>query len=186
MEVGHPPPDPPERTYWVVPGRLLAGSYAGDTPEERQERRLRRFLQAGMRTFINLMEPHETNRRGEPFLDYAQHVALLAAEMGVAARCVRHAIRDFSVPKEHEMVEILDTIDSGLGEGGVYVHCWGGIGRTGTVVACWLLRHGRARADDVFDVLQRLRRMDRERGHVSSPENDVQQRFVLEWAARRG
>ena len=24
----------------------------------------------------------------------------------------------------------------------VYVHCWGGIGRTGTVVGCWLVRHG--------------------------------------------
>lgn len=24
----------------------------------------------------------------------------------------------------------------------VYVHCYGGIGRTGTVVGCWLVRHG--------------------------------------------
>src|SRR3712207_6971239 len=28
-------------------------------------------------------------------------------------------------------------------EGGLpYVHCWGGIGRTGTVVGCYLVEHG--------------------------------------------
>ena len=25
----------------------------------------------------------------------------------------------------------------------MYLHCWGGVGRTGTVVGCWLVRHGR-------------------------------------------
>ena len=24
------------------------------------------------------------------------------------------------------------------------MHCWGGVGRTGTTVGCWLVRHGRS------------------------------------------
>ena len=41
------------------------------------------------------------------------------------------------------MAEILDTLDAALAQGEtVYVHCFGGIGRTGTVVGCWLVRHG--------------------------------------------
>ena len=42
------------------------------------------------------------------------------------------------------MASILDAIDAAL-DGGktVYVHCWGGVGRTGTVVGCWLVRHGK-------------------------------------------
>ena len=41
------------------------------------------------------------------------------------------------------MTRILDDVDAALADGGaVYVHCWGGIGRTGTVVGCWLVRHG--------------------------------------------
>ncbi len=33
------------------------------------------------------------------------------------------------------MTQILDDIDSAIADEGVaYVHCWGGIGRTGTVV----------------------------------------------------
>ena len=40
------------------------------------------------------------------------------------------------------MLAVLDAIDIALCEGhGVYIHCWGGVGRTGTVVGCWLKRH---------------------------------------------
>ena len=24
----------------------------------------------------------------------------------------------------------------------IYLHCWGGVGRTGTIVACWFVYHG--------------------------------------------
>ncbi|GAB6112553.1 hypothetical protein JCM14713_23110 [Desulfomicrobium salsuginis] len=38
--------------------------------------------------------------------------------------------------------DILYEIDSALARGkGVYLHCWGGVGRTGTLVGCWLARH---------------------------------------------
>ena len=45
-----------------------------------------------------------------------------------------------------DLVATLDAIDAELAAGGlVYVHCWAGCGRTGVVVGCWLVRHGRAR-----------------------------------------
>jgi protein-tyrosine phosphatase len=52
----------------------------------------------------------------------------------------------------------------------VYVHCQGGIGRTGTVIACLLVEEG----EDAEVVLDRLS----ERG---SPETERQKRFVREW-----
>ena len=56
------------------------------------------------------------------------------------------------------MTRILDEVDDGAREGGaVYVHCWGGIGRTGTVVGCWLLRHGLDRGDAIARIAE-LRR----------------------------
>ena len=47
------------------------------------------------------------------------------------------------VPRSQQQTAgILDAIDKALEDGkNVYVHCWGGIGRDGTVVGCWLVRH---------------------------------------------
>ena len=40
------------------------------------------------------------------------------------------------------MRKLLDKIDElKRQEGYVYIHCWGGVGRTGTVVACYLARY---------------------------------------------
>ena len=51
----------------------------------------------------------------------------------------------------------------------VYVHCWGGIGRTGTVVGIELCRAGVATTEDFVEVIRRRRRFDK--GGRSSPEN---------------
>jgi protein-tyrosine phosphatase len=79
------------------------------------------------------------------------------------------------------MNEILDAIEGFLGQNKPdYVYCWGGVGRTGTVVGCWLLRHDRlAEPSNVLEVLRDLRRQDQERGHRESPETEEQRRFVL-------
>ena len=49
-----------------------------------------------------------------------------------------------SVPEEPKTVaKIIAAIDRAMAEGGItYVHCWGGVGRTGLVVACWLQECG--------------------------------------------
>jgi protein-tyrosine phosphatase len=65
----------------------------------------------------------------------------------------RTPIPDFGVPTEQEMRRILDTIDDALAEGRtVFVHCRGGIGRTGTVIGCYLRRHG-ASVEEALDAL---------------------------------
>ena len=52
-------------------------------------------------------------------------------------------IPDTGNPKPAQVESILDTIDTAIAAGRrVYVHCWGGIGRTGTIVGCYLVRHG--------------------------------------------
>ena len=80
------------------------------------------------------------------------------------------------------MTAILDAIDDSLATGrATYVHCWGCVGRTGTVVACWLLRHGIATKANVLDVPASLRKQDRERGHRQSPESREQRQFVASW-----
>ena len=56
-------------------------------------------------------------------------------------------------PTEGQLIRILDDIDDARASGGTaYVHCWGGVGRTGTVIGCWLVRHGLDRGDAVATI----------------------------------
>ncbi|MCP4966010.1 MAG: hypothetical protein GY926_12335 [bacterium] len=120
------------------------------------------------------MEPGARNHEGQLFRSYEGAIAPTAS-------MIRRPVVDMSVPTEPEMVDILDAIDAGLESGGVYIHCWGGVGRTGTVVGCWLLRHGLATPDNVIDVIAELREADTVRGHRASPETPEQRRFIVDW-----
>ncbi len=169
---------PTTSSYWVVPGCLLAGAYPGDSDPEAHRAKVQALIDAGIRTFVNLMEEDETNYAGEPFVPYQD----LARQLCPDASCCRHAIRDLSAPTPELMTTILDAIDKSMTVGKpVYVHCWGGVGRTGTVIGCWLLRHGLAEPGDVPKVLMEIRQQDRERRQRMSPESPEQQRFVKGW-----
>ncbi len=174
-----PPPLP--RTYWVLDGVFLAGAYAGRPDPADHEARLSGLFDAGMRTFVNLMEEDETNNEGKAFVPYADVLQEIAMKAGESVACLRFPIVDRDITSQEHMVEILAAIDKSLKDGKpVYVHCFGGIGRTGTVVCCWLLRHGYATRENVFDVLQDLRQADTERSWREAPENEKQRKFVLD------
>ena len=169
---------PTSSCYWVVPQLLLAGAYPGHPDPDEHHATVQSLVGAGIRAFISLMEPDEADHAGDPFVPYAD----LARQFCPEIVCVRHPIRDVSVPTKAEMFEILDEIDRHMeARRPVYVHCWGGVGRTGTVIGCWLIRHKLAEPSNVLDVLMRLRRQDRDRRGRMSPETVAQQRFVKAW-----
>ncbi|MEO8827751.1 MAG: protein-tyrosine phosphatase family protein, partial [Lapillicoccus sp.] len=68
--------------------------------------------------------------------------------------------------------------------GVVYVHCWGGRGRTGTVVGCLLVDDGLS-FDEVIDRLAELRSTS-SKAHVRVPESRTQDEVIRQRAARRG
>ena len=145
---------PPLRgTAWVETGRLLAGGY----PETEDAERI--AADAGVTLFVDLTEEGEL----EPY---------------VAERQARFGVRDFSVASPEVITAVLDAIDAELDRGGaVYVHCWGGCGRTGTLVSCWLARHGVA--PEVA-----LARYAAVAGRPC-PETEEQRAAVLAWPAGR-
>ena len=79
------------------------------------------------------------------------------------------------------MRDILDEIDHALAKNSpVYVHCLGGKGRTGTVVGCYLARHGIAVGRAALAKIRELRRNHPD-AHVISPETEEQRQFVIRW-----
>jgi hypothetical protein len=153
--------------FWADPGRLLAGPYPGAHADERASRaRLEALLAAGVTLFLDLTEDGE--------LDAYAH--LLCGR----ARHVRRPIVDMSVTDAAALAATMDEIDAELAAGGVvYVHCWGGCGRTGTAVSAWWVRHGA----DPFEALERYRTSARAYTTMRCPQTPEQEALVLGWRA---
>jgi hypothetical protein len=172
---------PFSRSYWVVSGQLLAGYYPGSREYEEGEAELQALLAAGVRTLINLTEPHEQDWSGTPTPSYRQQIESIAASMDLSVTVDRIPIKDTWVPSRGEMCQILDRIDQSIEQNRpVYVHCWGGRGRTGVVVGCYLVRHGLAFPHNVLALIQELRKNTPDR-NLQAPETSTQVEFLLSW-----
>ena len=176
-----PPSFPFARSYWAAPGRLLAGCYPGDAIPAEARLKLAALVRSGVRRVVNLMELNEVNWQGKPFIDYTGVLEEVAQQAGQKVCVERISIRDNNVPSVGQMTTILDAIDQGIDAGEVvYVHCWGGKGRTGTVVGCFLARHGQAVGDAVLTRLNELVQHKIELfGRV--PQTPAQCDFVCNW-----
>jgi protein-tyrosine phosphatase len=106
---------------------------------------------------------------------------LIAEKMGITVTYDLVSIQDFSVPTERQMVRILNQIDMCIKYyKPVYVHCWGGKGRTGTVVGCYLARHGLAAGIDTIEMIKELRKNTVDFSDPS-PETKKQIKMVINW-----
>jgi protein-tyrosine phosphatase len=162
-------PGPIRGSYWVKPGQLLAGPFPSAWDEDQARSKLHALIAAGVTLVIDLTEPGE----------HDSYVRLLNAEAAAVSHTIEHhrlAIPDMDIPSPALMTTILDTIDGALVAGQVvYVHCMGGVGRTGTTVGCFLVRHG-LDGDAALDEIVRLRG-----GLTGSPETFEQHMMVRHW-----
>ena len=163
--------EPPIPDSYVVAEGLLAGEYPGAADSGAAGRRLRAFAESGITIFVDLTHPADV---------LASYEHLLAAD----SRRIAHPIVDLGTTTVPHMTRILDDVDAALAdERAVYVHCWGGIGRTGTAVGCWLVRHGLDEGDPVRTIA-RLRRGLPD-AWVLSPQTAAQRAMVTAWKPGR-
>lgn len=168
---------PLPETYWVEKGSFLAGEYPGHFSMEQARKRIDALIQAGFNTFIDLTKPNELM----PYLE------ILKEESGVYdidVQYYRFGIGDFGLPSPVLMKSILDQIDTSLQAGRkVYLHCWGGIGRTGTTVGCYLVRRGSSGDEALRQLSAWWRGVPKSSLHPRSPETPEQAAFIRDWSA---
>jgi protein-tyrosine phosphatase len=161
-------------SYWVADGIFAAGEYPGSEHADDAAAKLAHLLDAGINLFIDLTERHEL----EP---YDRILTSEATRRGRRVGYLRMPIRDMNIPSRDDMIAILNAIDGALAAGRrVYVHCWGGVGRTGTVVGCHLVRRGSSGAEALARVAELFSCMEKS-GWRRSPETEAQCAFVREW-----
>lgn len=159
---------PIENCYWVAPGKLLAGEYPGGRDEETTRARISALIQSGISAFIDLTEEKDG------LMPYAGFLGNTPYQ--------RFPIRDLSVPNSPAVtIGILDAIDQHINQGRkVYLHCWGGVGRTGVIVGCWLARHG-FKGKGALARLQAFWKKCPKSAYLRSPETKVQEQYILRW-----
>ena len=123
--------------WWVEPGRLLAGEYPASSSAAKTAEKVQLLVDAGVESIIDLTTPADGLESYQAPLDAA------AANAGRTVRRFTHPIPDNHVIDHDGYDSIVGLIREEMAaERIVYVHCWGGRGRTSTVVGCLLIDDG--------------------------------------------
>jgi len=161
------PPVPIFNSYRVT-DRIFAGEYPGDGDEERAREKIKSLQRCGITTFIDLTEEGEL----------CPYEHLLPETM----KHVRFVIKDQSVPDDTSSVsslveQILNDVDKDQ-HAKIYIHCWGGVGRTGTIVACLLARMNGTNYNETIQDFNRLWETCPKSERRNSLENREQHEFI--------
>ncbi len=172
---------PFKNAYWVSPGHLMAGEYPLCPDPQQSRKRLQSMFSHGIRLIVDLTEPEELYRLGPRHPGYSELVDEVAAGMGIRADYNSLPVRDFDAPHRKFMAGILDLIDESIDSARpVYVHCRVGIGRTGTVIGAWLVRHGHPADYTLLETIRQMR-MHTDTAFMESPQSREQRNLIFSW-----
>jgi hypothetical protein len=168
--------------YPIEPDILFGGEYPGDPRPEVALAKLFSLVEMGVRTFIDL------TTKADGLAPYEKLLPELELESGARIRLISMPIPDMGVPEAEETMRlIMDAIRTAIAKSpAVYIHCWGGIGRTGTVVGCWLRECGYdpesalERVQHLYSTHMAKARFGR---YPEAPQTPEQKNYIRRWSA---
>jgi hypothetical protein len=160
---------PLPNSYWVIPGRLLAGEYPIGSDYTDARGRLARFREAGINYFVDLTEIGE--------LPAYRHL------LPVYTRYQNSPIADTCVPDSvTPVLELLSDIRTGVeAKRCIYVHCRAGIGRTGLIVGCYLANAAGDGKAALKELNQLWQQSERAQSWPTIPQTPEQADYIRRW-----
>lgn len=162
-------------SYWVFEHQLLAGEHPCAYHMQDCRLRLQWLLANGITSIIDLTQVHEFAESEYLLTLYAE-----GQKFGKKIDYYRLPVPDMAVPGISTMHQIIKTIDELSAQGqSTYIHCLGGLGRTGTVISCFLIHQGISGVKALQNLTQL--RYNTPNRQEPSPETEEQRQFVLSW-----
>ena len=164
--------DRPLYQCYYLGDNIFAGEYPGDKDPDYARYKIRQMLRFGVRHFFDLTEEGELAPYSHFLPEYATYH--------------RMPIKDCSVPTlppggfAHFICNMLDHARKG--DGYVYLHCWGGVGRTGVAAACCIAGRDLTKSfeDVVYELQTRFKEMPKSSKRIT-PENHAQLEYIRQY-----
>lgn len=175
---------PFDKSFTVIPGRLWGGAYPGSQDPEEMQRKIDGLINCDVKAIINLMENREVDHDGLPFVPYEPLLE------GKGVTVIRLPIQDVSVPTTAGMDQIMKHLHNFVRRGPAFVHCWGGRGRTGTVIGSFFVDAGILTGEQALVALDIARHLSEELCR-DQPAPQVSSQFAMvrkwtTWESRHG
>ena len=153
---------------YAVTDWLFAGEYPGDKDSSKLREKINQLDLFGITHIFDLTEESE-------LLPYAQLLpgTIKHHRFPIVDQCVPNSIE--SVQK---LVREIEDIHKNEQSAKVYIHCWGGVGRTGTIVCCFLASELCATYEDTMSEFKSLWSECPKSKYRVSPENKMQFDFI--------
>ncbi|XP_072045431.1 dual specificity protein phosphatase 23-like isoform X1 [Amphiura filiformis] len=153
MEPASTPLPPPPKFSWVIPGKLAAhGLPLGP-------RHMQYLWEEGVRHVVSVI---------------ADRVPLQVIADYKDMNWIHISVRDYHAPTMEQVELFLDAVEKAHSKGeAVSVHCRMGRGRTGTMLACYLVKTRHITAKDAIQELRQIR--------PGSLETDEQEKMVAKY-----
>lgn len=175
---------------WVIPEYLIAGGFPASLDDAETDSTLTSILQHGINVFVCLQAEFSLSavesdwRRGHALRVYLHDAQRLMARANKESSTkikqrkldfLHLSIRDGGITTDAALICLVDDCCSRLLRGEkLYIHCWGGHGRTGTLIAVILGRIYGLNADQALHYTQVSHDSRQNPQNISSPQTPSQ------------
>lgn len=185
---------PTPESNWVIPGVLLVGAFPAEIDDTITFFQLSEILKSRINKFVCLQNEYRIDaqeemwRSGEALRPYFKDVVNIVENkdkfetFNNSAVCdsaelsfVHFPIQDCGVANDTEVLFLCQQLVQSIYEGNrLYIHCWGGHGRTGTVVCIMLCIMYEISAEEAMERCQIVHDMREHYVDVGSPQTQIQ------------